>query len=103
MRLSFTGFPESNPDVAVTFIWEDGVFTAHDPISEDYLPRFLEFAKDQESVWAIAPGLPSEPPGDHTKTPVGIWFLLRNYMQYILPEGGESDPNGVPTPPGWVE
>lgn len=102
MTGSFTGPLKSDPTVTVTFNWTDGVFTADDPISKAYLPHFLEFAKGFESEWATVPGLRAGPPGDHTKTPVGVWFLMIRYLWRVSAKG-DSDPNGVPTPPGAVE
>lgn len=101
MKGSFTGNLKSDPVVTVTFDWEDGVFTAPDPLSEVYLPRFLEFARGFESAWATVLGLPAGPPQDHTRTPVGVWFLMIRYLRRVS-AAGDSDPNGVPLPPGWV-
>ncbi len=101
MKASFTGLLQTDPQVKVTFVWEDGVFSAPDPVSKAHLPYFMETAKRLESEWAIAPGLPVEPPGDHTQTPAGVWFLVLSFMLQVSATG-DSDPNGVPTPPRRV-
>jgi len=81
MMLRFVGFPIKDRDTNVTLIWNDGVFTAPDAASEPFLRRCLELAIEFQDKWANPLGLPAQPPGDHTKTLTGAWFLAAKVMQ----------------------
>ena len=92
----FTGFPVGQRGTIITVIWADGVFTAPDAVSEPFARRCADLAVELQDRWAIAPGLPAQPPGNHSLTPIGAWFLVGKVMQIDSVTGDEepSQPAG---------
>ena len=90
MTIRFSGYPPGDRDKSITVVWTDGVFTAPDADSEPFAKRCVELAHELQNEWAIAPGLPAEPPGDHSKTSTGAWFLVGKVMRPSFATGDEK-------------
>ncbi len=81
MTIRFEGYPPGQRGTTITVVWTDGVFTAPDAAAEPFAERCAELAIELRDEWAIAPGLPAEPPGTWARTSTGAWLLVGKVLR----------------------